>query len=384
MPEERVAIVHDYLNQYGGAERVVEVLHDLFPAAPVYTSIYAPELMPAEYRRWDVHTSFMQRLPGVHRHHQQYLLCYPLAFDRFHLKGYDLVLSSSSAWGKGARVAPSAVHICYCHSPMRFAWDFQRYAERERIGRAPRLLMPPLLGWLRRWDRRTAACVDHFIANSSNVAQRIRAYWGRDSTVIHPPVDTASARPVASDDVEDYYLLLTRLVPYKRLDIAVEAFNALGLPLKIAGEGRARPDLERIAGPTIEFLGAVSDDEKYRLYARCQAAIFPAEDDFGIAQVEVQASGRPVIALAAGGARETVIDGVTGLLFAPQTPEALAGAVRRFQTMSFSAEAITRHAERFSRQRFEREVRQFVDDRLAERREPPTGRRLAEARTTWN
>lgn len=386
MPQPRIALAHDYLNQHGGAERVLEVFHELYPEAPVYTSIYAPDLMPDSYRKWDIRASFMQHLPGIHQHHQPYLPLYPLAFRRFQFDDYELVLSSSSAFVKGIRVPGNALHICYCHSPMRFAWDFDRYAGRERIGLPARRLLPPLLARLRNWDVETARGVSHFIVNSTAVAQRIQTYWGRSSTVIYPPVETASARPVSPDEVEEYYLLVSRLVPYKRFDIVIDAFNTLGLPLKIVGDGRARVELERRAGPTIEFLGAVSDQEKYRLYARCQAAIFPAEDDFGIAQVEVQAAGRPAIALAAGGALDTVIDGVTGVLFQPQTPEALAQAVRHAEGLVFSPAEIVRNAERFSRPRFEREISGFVADRTAEWRgqSARSSRQLVEAVTTWN
>ena len=386
MPLPRIALAHDYLNQYGGAERVLEVFHDLYPEAPVYTSIYAPNRMPESYRSWDIRASFMQHLPGIHERHQPYLLLYPIAFQRFRFNAYDLVLSSSSAFVKGIRVPGNALHICYCHSPMRFAWDFDHYVQRERIGLAARRLLPPLLACLRRWDVETARGVSHFIVNSTAVAQRIQTYWGRSSTVICPPVETAGARPVPPDEVGNYYLLVSRLVPYKRFDIAIDAFNALGLPLKIVGDGRARTELERRAGPTIEFLGAVSDEEKYRLYARCRAAIFPAEDDFGIAQVEVQAAGRPAIALAAGGALDSVIDGGTGVHFQPQTPEALAQAVLRAEGLTFPAETIVRNAERFSRPRFEREISKFVADRIAEWRGrfDRSSRQLVEAATRWN
>lgn len=385
MSQPRIALAHDYLNQYGGAERVLEVFHDLYPEAPVYTSIYAPDLMPERYRTWDIRSSFMRHLPGIHQHHQPYLPLYPIAFRRFRFDAYDLVLSSSSAFVKGIRVPGNALHICYCHSPMRFAWDFDRYARRERIGLAARHLLPPLLAWLRRWDVETSRGVSHFIVNSTAVAQRIQTYWGRNSTVIYPPVDTAGARSVPPHEVEDYYLLVSRLVPYKRFDIAIDAFNTLGLPLKIVGDGRARAELERRAGPTIEFLGAVSDEEKYRLYARCRAAIFPAEDDFGIAQVEVQSTGRPAIALAAGGALDSVIDGVTGVLFEPQTAEALAQAVRRAEGLAFSPAEIVRNAERFSRTRFEREISEFVASRVAEwRGRSGHSSQQLEAATTWN
>ncbi|HEU5424805.1 MAG TPA: glycosyltransferase [Nitrolancea sp.] len=378
----RVALVHDYLNQYGGAERVLEVFHDLYPNAPVFTSIYAPELMPPAYRAWDVRVSFMQRLPGIHRHHQPYLPLYPLAFRRLRLDGYDLVLSDSSAFAKGIPVPPSAIHVCYVHSPMRFAWDFARYADRERLGGALRRALPPLLTGLRRWDIASARGVDYLIANSSAVARRIAAYWSREATVIYPPVETEAGEPVAPGQVEDYFLLVSRLVPYKRFDVVIDAFNALGLPLKIVGEGRARPELERRAGPNVQFLGAISDAEKYRLYARCQAALFPAEDDFGIAQVEVQAAGRPAIALAAGGALDTVIDGQTGVLFPEQSPAAVIAAVRRFQSLSFAAEPIARHAARFSRARFAAEIATFVSSCLEAGK--VRGRALAEARPSWN
>lgn len=375
----RVALVHDYLNQYGGAERVLEVLHDLYPTAPIYTSIYAPELMPESYRSWDIRVSPMQRLPGIHRHHQPYLPLYPLAFERFRLDGYDVVLSSSSAFAKGVHVPRGSTHICYCHSPMRFAWDFSRYAERERMNGATQRLLPVLMNRLRRWDIASANRVDHFIANSTTVQRRIKDFWGRDSTVIFPPVETGSISPAPPDEVSDYFMLISRLVPYKRFDLVIEAFNELKLPLKIVGSGRALTELQRLAGPTIEFLGAVSDDEKARLYARCQAAIFPAEDDFGIAQLEVQAAGRPAIALAAGGAIDTVIDGETGLLFEPQSAAAIVAAIRRFEQLTFSSERIVGHAQRFSRERFQREISDFVSSRLATHGLDLPSRRLVEA-----
>ena len=377
-----VALVHDYLNQNGGAEKVLETIHDLYPAAPVYTSIYAPELMPAEYRDWQIHVSLMQHLPFIHHHHQPYFFLYPKAFERFKFNGYDLVLSSSSAFAKGVRVPRGVPHICYCHSPMRFVWDFDRYAERERMSPLARRVLPLLLSRMRQWDLASAQRVDHFIANSTTVAGRIRQFWNRNSEVIYPPVDTALISPAPLHEIGDYYLLVSRLVPYKRFDIVIDAFNVLGLPLKVVGTGRARPELERRAGPTIEFLGFVSDEEKHRLFSRCKAAIFPAEDDFGIAQVEVQAAGRPVIALGAGGALDTVVDGVTGVLFQPQTPEGVIAAVRRFETLEFSPNEITARAERFSRDRFEREIARVVDSHLVEWKD--RSRSITEATFSWN
>ncbi len=207
MSQARIALVHDYLNQYGGAERVLEVFHGLYPNAPVYTSMYAPELMPPEYRDWRIEVSFMQRLPLIHRHHQPYLLLYPRAFDRLRLDGFDLVLSSSSAFAKGVRAPVGVPHICYCHSPMRFVWDFERYAERERMNEIARRLLPIVLGRLRQWDLRTSLRVDQFIANSSTVARRIRQFWNRDSTIIYPPVETERVHPAPAEDVQDYFML---------------------------------------------------------------------------------------------------------------------------------------------------------------------------------
>ncbi len=365
MAQGRIALVHDYLNQYGGAERVLEALHDLYPRATVHTSIYAPELMPNSYRNWSIETSFMQRLPLIHRHHQPYLLLYPRAFDQLRLHDVDLVISSSSAFAKGVRAPIGVPHICYCHSPMRFVWDFDRYAERERLNPFARRILPVVLSRLRQWDLKTSLRVDHFLANSNTVARRIQQFWNRESTVIHPPVETEQITPVSASETGDYFMLISRLVPYKRFDLVIEAFNRLQLPLKIVGNGRARASLERQAGPTIEFLGNVSDEEKHHLFSHCRAAIFPAEDDFGIAQVEVQAAGRPVIALAAGGALETVVDTVTGVLFQPQTPDGIVAAVRRFSAMEFSTDAIVEHSSHFSRDRFEQEVTQFVENHLA-------------------
>lgn len=354
-----VALVHDYLNQGGGAERVLLALHNLFPAAPIYTSIYDQERMSPVYRTLDIRTSFMQHLPGVTRHHQAYLLCYPFAFERFDFSDYQLVLSSSSAWAKGVITAPGTQHVCYCHAPMRFAWSYQSYIQGERISRLAQLPLPWLMLLLRLWDVSSAARVDHFIANSRAVARRIAKYYRREATVINPPVDTD--RFAISPEIDDYYLVVQRLVPYKRLDLVITAFNQLGRKLKIVGEGRARPDLERLAGPTIEFAGHLSDAELCRAFARCRAYVVPGEEDFAIAPVEAQAAGRPVIAYGAGGALETVREGETGLFFKQQTPEALAAAVSQFETMTFQPECIRTHAQSFDTKVFEQRLRQFID-----------------------
>ncbi len=372
----RVALVHDYLNQYGGAERVLEELHALWPQAPIFTSIYDRERMPAAYRDWPIRTTFMRRLPGILRHHQPYLPVYPLAFSRLDLRGYDLVVSSSSAFAKNVHPAPGALHVCYCHSPMRFAWNYDDYARRERLGAVAGAALRPILRAVRLWDTRGTGRVDHLVANSRVVAARIRRFYGREATVIHPPVRTDIAPAAGAPD--DFYLVLTRLVPYKRLDVVVEAFNRLGRPLRIAGAGRDRAALERLAGPNVTFLGAVSDAEKARLYARCRATIFPAEDDFGIAQVEAQAAGRPVLAYRAGGALETVVEGVTGLFFEEQTPAAVAAAVERLEAgyATFDPATIVAHARSFDAAVFRRAFAGFVEERWrarAARRESAAG-----------
>ncbi len=366
-PLPPLALVHDYLNQQGGAERVVDALHALYPDAPLYTSIYDRKRMPERYRAWAIHPSFMQHLPGVMTHHQAYLPLYPAAFASFHFARYPLLISSSSAWGKGIRVPRGSVHVCYCHAPMRFAWDYRAYAAREGFGRTLDLALRPTLAALRRWDRATSAHVTHFVANSRTVAGRIAAIYGRDATVIYPPVDTA--RYAAPTDVpespEPFFLLVSRLVPYKRLDLAVRAANALGVRLEITGDGRDRAALEAIAGPTVRFLGRISDAALRDRLARCTATVFPGEDDFGIAQVEAQAAGRPVIAFGRGGAVETVRDGVTGVLFGAQTVEDVMDAMRRVQTRAWDCTAIAAHARRFDDAVFSERMAAFVADAWA-------------------
>lgn len=345
----RVALVHDYLNQYGGAERVLEALHALFPHAPVYTSIYDPAAMPAFYRTWDIRTSFMQQLPGWRRHFRRYFLFYPSAFESFDLNSYDLIVSSSSAYAKGIIPRPGALHLCYCHTPMRFAWRTNDYVEREAIGGLQGALLPLLLTYIRLWDVATVARVDRFIANSHEVASRIKRYYGRDATVIPPPV---TLPPYVDAPPSDFYLAGGRLVPYKRLDLVVAAFNKLGLPLTIFGDGRARHDLERMAAANIRFVGHISETERLRLFSQCRAFIFPGAEDFGITPLEAMAAGRPVIAYAAGGALETVVEGVTGRFFSQPDPAALALAVATSRHDDYDAQVIRHHAESFGHEVF--------------------------------
>ena len=359
----KTALVHDWLNQIGGAENVLETLVDLFPGAPVYTSMYAPDLMPPAYRGWDIRTSFMQRLPGVATHHQRYLPAYPLAFEKFDLSGYDLVLSNKSAFCHGVLTPPETLHICYCLTPTRFLWMYDAYRQREGLGRAANVALQPLLAGLRQWDRLAADRVDHFVAISRVVQARIQKYYRRPSTVIYPPVDVERFTP-SGRAPGDYYLAGGRLIPYKRVDLAVEAFNRLGLPLLVYGDGRDRAELASKAASNITFLGRVSWERLVELFQGCRGFIFPGLEDFGIAPVEAQAAGRPVIAYAGGGALDTVLEGATGVLFREQTVEALVQAVRTAEGMTFSLAACRLNAERFAADRFRTELMRFVEERV--------------------
>jgi len=348
----RIALVHDWLNQMGGAENVLEEFVRLFPSAPVYTSMYDRRRMPAAYRDWDIRTSFMQRLPGVHRHHQKYLALYPLAFARTDLSDYDLVLSNKSGFCHGVRTANSrrrAVHVCYCLTPTRYLWLFEQYREREQISSALAALLRPVLTQLRRWDYAAAQRVDHFIAISSEVQRRIRTIYHRESVIVPPPVDTDYFQPAPQAEIGDYYLVVSRLIPYKRIDLAVKAFAHLPQEtLVVVGEGRDRAMLEALAPPNVHFVGRQPRHRVRELLQRCKAFIFPGLEDFGIAPVEAMATGRPVIAFAGGGALDTVLPGVTGELFPVQSVESLASVLQRFDPRAYSMEACRSQAERFS------------------------------------
>jgi len=326
--------------------------------------MYWPQAMPQEYRSWDIRTSFMDKLPLVKRYHQPFLPLYPLAFESFDFTGYDLVISNKSGFCHGVITSPDTLHICYCLTPTRFLWDYPAYAQRERLRRLARLALPPFLNYLRLWDRAAAYRVDHFIAISRTVQQRIAKYYRRDSVVIHPPVDTSKFAPTDSHD--DYFLIVSRLIPYKRIDLAVRAFNELGLPLVIVGEGRDRDSLRALAKSNIQFLGHVPDEKVGDYFAHCRAFILPGQEDFCIAPVEAQAAGRPVIAYAAGGALDTVQEGVTGAFFYDQTPEALIEVIKEFDETGYDLAAIRRHAERFDQRVFKKRLSAFVEEKYAE------------------
>ena len=362
----KVALVHDYLNQMGGAERVVLALHEIFPDAPIYTSIYDPKRVDPAFQKMDIRTSFMQKFPLVTTHHQPYLPFYPFAMERLDLRGYDLVLSSSSAFGKGVITRPETMHICYCHTPMRWCWNYDEYVEREQLGKVSRSILPFFITWLRSWDQTSAMRVDHFIANSPVVAERIQKYYRREAVVIPPPVEASRFSFDPHAQPEEYFLALGRLIPYKRFDLAIEACNRLSLPLYIIGDGRDMKRLKKLAGPTIRFLGRLSDEEVTYYYAHCRAFLFPGEEDFGITPLEAQASGRPVIAYGVGGALASVVEGVTGEFFAQQTAESLAEVLASFDEQHYDPQIIRNHALEFDKPRFSRRIQQFIEAKMSE------------------
>lgn len=360
----KVALVHEHLAQDGGAERVTEIFLRMFPQAPLYTVVYNADKANQAFRSRDIRTSFIQHLPGGLRHYEWYLTLMPTAVESFDLSEYDLVLSSASAFAKGVITHPRARHVCYLHSPTRYLWtDTHRYIREFHHPRWVRKVLPPFLTYLRMWDTLAAARVDDFIANSRAVEQRIRKYYRRESTVIYPPVDTA--RFAISPQVGNYYLTGGRLVPYKRFDVAVQAFNRLGLPLKIFGDGPDLKRLQEIAKSNIEFVGRLPDTAMPDLYGQAIAFINPQEEDFGITAVEAMAAGRPVIAYAAGGALETVQPGQSGTFFDEQEWESLADTVIRFKPEQFRPAAVQQWAEQFSLERFTAAIRQHLDQAMA-------------------
>jgi glycosyltransferase involved in cell wall biosynthesis len=354
----RVALVHDWLNQVGGAEGVLENLVSLYPDAPVYTSMYWPKAMPKEYQSWDIRTTWLDKLPLIHRHQQPFLPLYPLAFEGLDLRAYDVVISNKSGFCHGVVTPPETLHICYCLSPTRYVWRYHDYAQREGLGRVARGALVPVLAALRVWDRSAAERVDRFVAISTEIRRRIAKYYRRPSDVIYPPVETARFPPAATHD--DYYLVVGRQVPYKRIDLAVRACSELGVPLKVAGSGRDQERLRAMAGPTVEFLGYVPDRDLPELLARCKAFVFPGAEDFGIAPLEAMAAGRPVIAFAYGGALDTVVEGVTGLLFGEQTVGSLCAAIQRFDASAYDPEVIRRHAQQFDVTVFREKMTAYV------------------------
>lgn len=366
----KIALAHDWLNQMGGAENVLEQMVAMYPGAPVFTTIYAPDLMPDAYRQWDIRSTWLNHAPGVHRHHQPYLPLYPPAVSSIDFSDYDIILSNKSGFIHGLKHRSEQLHICYCLAPTRYVWDYGSYAAREGFGSWVGQLISPLIKRLQQWDFESAQRpspesgkgVDHFIAISRDIQTRIIKYYGRDSVIIYPPVNTGRFRPTKQPP-GDYYLTVSRLIPYKRIDLAVQACSRLGKRLIIAGDGRDRAVLEAMAGPTVEFKGRLPWDDVIELMANCRALMFPGYEDFGITPLEAQAAGRPVIAFGQGGVLDTVREGETGLFFREQSVESLMTTIKEFETRSFDPAAARTNAERFGIERFKRELGYFVEEK---------------------
>jgi glycosyltransferase involved in cell wall biosynthesis len=361
----RIALVHDYLTQFGGAERVLEVLHEVFPEGRIFTSLVDRSALPPRVAAWDLHETWLARIPQASRVHRGLVPLYPAAFRGLAdaLAEVDVILADSSAWAHHVGVHAETVLICYCHSPARFLYGDRDYLAPARI--------PPILGHLasmvfaalRRTDRRAAARVDRYVANSRNVAARIRAIYGRDAAIVYPPVDVDrfAGPPIPA---EPWYLVVSRLVPHKRIDLAVDVATRYRLPLKVIGDGRAYAQLRRRAGPTVEFLGRMDDAQVVDHYRRARALILPGAEDFGMTAVEAQAAGRPVIAYGAGGALESILPGETGILFGCQTVESLMASIEAFEARQWEAERCRANALRFGRERFLREIAAEVEAAL--------------------
>ena len=342
----------------GGAERVAEAMHDSFPSAPMFTTVALPKGLPGGLRTADIRTSPMQRLPSLERRFRHYFMLYPFAVENFDLSEYDLIFSSSSGYAKGVRRRRNAIHVCYCHTPMRWVWRYDDYVAREGFGGTVRAALPSLLWGLRKWDLRASRQPNYYIANSRLVARRIKKIYGREAFVIPPPIDVQ--RFEMANEVGDYYLVLSRLMPYKRIDLAVEACKRANRRLIVIGDGPDRARLEKLADDRIEFLGRQPDSIVNYYAARCRALLFPGEEDFGMAPLEVNAAGRPVIAFRGGGAIETVVEGVTGVFFDQQNSLSLAQAIEEFEDLKWRQEDLRHHAEKFDRNVFAFRVLQFL------------------------
>jgi glycosyltransferase involved in cell wall biosynthesis len=357
----RLALVHDWLTGMRGGEKVLEAIASLYPDAPIFTLLHVPGSVSAQLESHEIRTSFVQQLPRAARHYRQYLPLFPRAIERFDFTGFDFVISTSHCVAKSAIVPRGVPHLCYCHSPMRYAWDqFDAYFGPAQVGKVRSAAMRTIMARLARWDAATADRVDAFVANSQYVAGRIRRYYNRGATVVYPSVDTDYYQPDPARRPDPFFLVVSALVPYKRLEVAIDAVRAVNGRLKIVGRGPEEARLRALAGPDVELMGWLPDPEIRSLYQQCQAVLMPGVEDFGMVPVEAQACGRPVVAFAEGGALESVIDGQTGLLVRDQTPAAFAAALRQVAATPFDSAAIRRNAERFSIPRFKREIQDVI------------------------
>jgi glycosyltransferase involved in cell wall biosynthesis len=367
----RVALIHDFLLDLRGAERVFAAICDAWPDADIFTAVYDEAGTEGRFAQRNVRTSFLQRLRPTSRTFRPLLPFYPHAIESFDLRGYDTVISSSSAWAHGVLVDPGAVHVCYCHNPFRYAWT-EREATLQARGPLARPLLRVLLSRWRQWDWIAAQRVDRYVANSRTTAERIRRYLGREATVLHPPVEIERFAPGAAGE---RYVVLAELMAHKRIDVAVEAFSRLGLPLTVVGDGPEGRRLRRMAGPTVRFTGRVPDERVAEILAGARALVVTAVEEFGIAAVEALASGRPVIALGEGGVRESVEPGVTGVFYERNDPAALADAVLGFDALAVDPAVCRAAAERFSVPGFQRRLASIVADAVSDERPPRPGER---------
>lgn len=357
----KIAIVCDWLTNQGGAEKVILGLHQLFPHAPIYTSLYNPEKIKG-FEKAEIHTSFLQNLPFAKSHHQFFLGLMPRAFESFNLDQYDIVISSSHSCAKGIIVKPGTMHVSYCHSPMRYAWEnHQNYLKEYPVSNLTKKLAQLFIHNIRLWDRLSADRVDHFIANSDYIKKRIQKFYRRDATVIYPFIQPENF--ISNSPKQNYYLAVGRLTAYKKFDLIVETFNTLGLPIKIVGTGPMEKRLKKIAKANIEFLGFTPDHQLKQLFSEAKALIFPQCEDFGIIPLEAMASGCPIIAFGKGGALETVLNGQTGLLFSEQNQSSLINCLHDFEAnqLNFDSEKIINHAAHFSQNRFNQELLEFLN-----------------------
>jgi len=354
----KVALVYDWVNKFGGAERVLEALHEIYPTAPLYTSVYSSNSTPWSLK-FRVKPSFLNKFPLAKNHHELYPLLTPLAFESFDFSGFDLVISITSAHAKGILTLPSTCHICYCLTPTRYLYSGFKDYFRNKFFLS---LSKPFLKYLRFWDKVASCRPDFYISISENVRKRIKKYYLKDSEIVYPPVDidkffTKGNKP------SDYFLVVSRLVNYKKVDLVIKVFNKLGWPLKIVGDGGQIFKLKFLARKNVEFLGRLTDSELVGYYQNCRAVIFPQEEDFGLVPLEAQACGRPVLAFKGGGALETIIEGKTGTFFYPQTQKALAKALKEFKVEDFDSEICRRNAELFSKDNFKKNFKQAVESK---------------------
>ncbi|HOX10586.1 MAG TPA: glycosyltransferase [Candidatus Moranbacteria bacterium] len=358
----RIAFVHDYLVQFGGAERVLECLTELYPYAPIYTIIHNKESVHGVFDGKRIYTSYLQKFPFAKKWHRIFPTLMPLAIEQFDFSQYDVVVSDSSSYAKGIITGPETLHICYMHTPMRYAWDdCQKYTRDFYFPRLVKRLIPFAMNYIRLWDKVSADRVDIFVANSNFVARRIKKYYHKEAEIVHPPVDTQKFAIMENAQPQKYFLMVGRLITYKRHDIAIEAFNKMRLPLKIIGRGPEMKRLQKMAGPTIEFLGRVDDEELKKYYAECQAFVFPQEEDFGIVAIEALASGKPLIAYRGGDIPEHMEEEKMGVFFDKQSPKAIIEAVEKFKKLSFDPSYIRSKVLKFDREVFKEKMKEIIE-----------------------